>query len=68
VTGRSRVPGQRAPFRDGAAAAERLADEHARAARTVAGHALDAPDRRMLLAALGLTDEDVQRDIAPPSA
>jgi hypothetical protein len=48
----------RTTLRDGAAEARRIAAERARAARTVAGHALDGPDCQMLLSVLGLSAVD----------
>jgi hypothetical protein len=52
------VPVRGPTLRDGAAEARRIAAERARAARTVAGHALDGADCRMLLSVLGLSAGD----------
>lgn len=52
------VPVHGPTLRDGAAEARRIATERARAARTVAGHALDGPDCQMLLSVLGLSAVD----------
>ena len=52
------VPVHGLTLRDGAAEARRIAAERARAARTVAAHALDGPDCRLLLSVLGLTAVD----------
>jgi hypothetical protein len=52
----------RANVPDAAAQEARIAGERARAARTVAGHALDRSDCRMLLSALGLSALDGKPD------
>ena len=44
-------------------AQQTLRTQQALAARTVAGHALDADDRGTLLAMLGLADDDVREDV-----